>query len=48
MPHWGNEKFKKKYQELFSNAYDKAVTGITIADNEYLVYSSEEFKLVRV
>lgn len=48
LPHWGNEKFKNKYHQLFDSAYEKAASGITLADNEYLLYASKEFKLVRV
>ena len=48
LPHWGNDHFKLKYRKLLNVAYEKAIGGITLADNEYLTYFSNQLKLVKV
>lgn len=46
LPHWGSEKFKPRFEQLLSFAYDQAQPLIAIADTQCLVVSPTDFRLV--
>ncbi len=44
-PHWGNPKFAAKYQKTIDYLYENSLTGILLADNQYLFLSSSASRL---
>lgn len=46
-PHWGSPKFKSKYEQTLSFAYDSMKAFMTLKDSDYLVLFENKLKLVQ-
>lgn len=47
-PHWGSEYFKERYKKVTDFAYENNFPGMLLSDNQYLLVSDQQLKLVTV